>query len=58
MPNLGGRGKSQASTKSTMHVRTIEVVLDDGQRDERPIKRNNWHKNQQFLLSKSNMQQL
>ena len=43
MPNLGGRGKSQASTKSTMHVRTIEVVLDDGHSDEEPTKNTNWH---------------
>ena len=34
MNNFGGRDKSQASAKSTMHVRTIEVVLDDGHSDE------------------------
>ena len=40
MTHFGGRDKSQASAKSTKHVRIIEVVLDDGQSDEWPIKRN------------------
>ena len=42
--NLGGRGKSQPFTKSTMHSRTIDVVLTDVENDQehiqRPIKKN------------------
>ena len=37
--NLGGRGKSQPFTKSTMHSRTIDVVLTDVENDQEHIQR-------------------